>query len=853
MEYDPAGAAAANADIEKLKQAAAEVPSPGTAPAATPPEGGSPPAAPAADAGLAETRAEVAEATEAAAAAEEELADARSEAAEATAEATAAETKQSAAQEKAQAAAKKEAEEEAKLRREMQLAAKSRQELIRELERLAKARRAAAEAGNAEEFAALTAQMGETRSAFEKMNQGMELNNIQMQQQAQMGMQAAQTIGELGKAARGGSMDLAGMAGQVMAVGAAIKAGLGPVGWMMLALQGLQTAFELWQGNKTEELNRQLEENKKHFEEMEAAWQRANELARAERNAEQTEAARATREAMEAAQVAGEAAAREAERTLAAEEEYARHEFATWKMWQEEAKLKLEAAVAAGEIDAEFAAERKAAIDRETAQREAAVQQESELRRAAAARDAAARAQAEADAMAEAMQQMERYKPLMQVELASESELARLERRLEELDEVDDAAEYAATERRRNEILQQHNEVRRLMEELGIATGNSAAERYEFVRKIQEEYRAQEKTVEAARRNAAAAAEQAEATATAAEHRAKEAEVAGQLRELAEAQRAAAQQVAHSLEAMEEELRVTGSYTAKDSRTQAQIHAADAAALTERRRRLTALRDTPNMDAATLRQINTKIRETDDQLHGLHDAMHQSAVEAQRVVAGLQPLGQQAKNRGAQGALKRAERAYQRLAQRAERQASRGDTQALERTQDAMRRNALQQEKLTGYTGRAAARQREVEGHLQALAQGTADQDRGLTAQQRVENAIRQQLEGRRRHSARAAQAERRAAAAAENNAKAAERRNPRAQAQQVAGLTQQLTTATTALNEMRAEVGRLDGAIAQLATVAGQAAQAAASGAQVAAGKLAGLQNQVNGLKNAITQLRRA
>lgn len=152
--------------------------------------------------------------------------------------------KAAAAQRRAKVATEEAAAAEEKLKRQMELARKSRNELIAELERLAKARHAAAAAGNTAEFERLTAQSAETREAFEQLNQGLELTNIQFMQQAQMGMQAGQTLAGIGAAAAAGGGNVAGLAAQFLSLGAAVKAGLGPIGWAMAILQGLQMAWD---------------------------------------------------------------------------------------------------------------------------------------------------------------------------------------------------------------------------------------------------------------------------------------------------------------------------------------------------------------------------------------------------------------------------------------------------------------------------------------------------------------------------------------------------------------------------------------------------------------------------------
>lgn len=178
--------------------------------------------------------------------------------------------KAAAAKQKERKAAEDAAAAEAKLHRQMELARKSRNELIKELERLNKLRREAAAAGDTEAFERLTAQSAECREAFEKLNQGLELTNIQFTQQAQMGMMAGQTLGSIGQMAAEGGGNVAGMAAQFLALGQAIKAGLGPVGWAMMALQGLQMAWDYFT-QKQEAARKAAEEHKKAQEQLQKA------------------------------------------------------------------------------------------------------------------------------------------------------------------------------------------------------------------------------------------------------------------------------------------------------------------------------------------------------------------------------------------------------------------------------------------------------------------------------------------------------------------------------------------------------------------------------------------------------
>ena len=108
----------------------------------------------------------------------------------------------------------------------MALEAKGRAGLIKELERLGKARARAAKAGDVQAFKKLEAQMTKTRAAFERMNQGLEISRLGMMGQMQVAMGAMGAIQSLGNEVKSGSVSLMGMANAVYALGAAIKAGM---------------------------------------------------------------------------------------------------------------------------------------------------------------------------------------------------------------------------------------------------------------------------------------------------------------------------------------------------------------------------------------------------------------------------------------------------------------------------------------------------------------------------------------------------------------------------------------------------------------------------------------------------
>lgn len=137
------------------------------------------------------------------------------------------------------AASDKEAERQKQLAEMMRLTMMTRRELREEILRLIAAQKSAAAANDTKRYEQLTTSINRAKEALEKLNTAQQVGMIAMQQQAQTGMQFAQGLGSMKAAAAQGTAGLATMATQAMALGMAIKAGLGPIGWVMAALQGL--------------------------------------------------------------------------------------------------------------------------------------------------------------------------------------------------------------------------------------------------------------------------------------------------------------------------------------------------------------------------------------------------------------------------------------------------------------------------------------------------------------------------------------------------------------------------------------------------------------------------------------
>lgn len=901
-EYDGSGAQAALADAEKVKQAntaaAASAPQSGGSPAASEPQSGGKVDTSGEEA-LAKARENTTAATGKATEASKALSEARTAGKKATVAAAAAEQqtaeltvdateKRSKASEQSAAALEREAAEIEAIKAQMALEAKGRDGLIQELNRLNAARSAAAKAGDVEAFRELDAQVQKVRSAYEKMNQSLEVAKIGMMGQMQLALQVGGTLQSFGDSCRNGTASVMGLANATLALGTAIKAGMGPLGWVMLAIQGLQMAWDWYSDSQKEaaeaeraRIQANNEAIARHLEQVQklAALSRENMLASAR---EELEDIGAKFDKLTAQQ---EQVARRTEQREAAAEQ--RRRAAAQAVFDAE-QARVELARTLGQITEADATARLRAAEEALAAELAAVDELEKKRTKAAALEAKSRAEKEAAELAAAIEQkFAGTDSLLKLELPSAQEWEALQ--IKYTEGLTDAVENAAETRIRGELVK----LRRLMESMGIAFEGGDEELLRWLDDLRSARDEADKMVEAARAEAEAAGQKAElakleletkkqeaaAEAAAREARRKQQEAVAQNQQLeqqwAEVQQQelpdqiqwleattanfaagseAAKKWARELEAVklrqvQEELnglstvyKVTGHYAARDSRTQEEIYAADRAALEARRTALEQLRQQPGLAAAIQKQINDKLSETRSQLSGLESAMAESAREAQQMLAGLRPLGQQAKQSNWAHALKRSEQAFLNMATQAERQAKKGDTAGMERSIAAMRRYAAQQERLTGSTGRAVKQAQEVERNLRAVAQQGAGQEKAQKRQTRAAN--------------RAAAAKEKEARATEKAARDAEsdgKNQPGAAAPDVAGLTAQLEAARQALATQQQEVARLRGAVEALAKVTAEVANAARQTAAAAAEGARSAQSALAGQKRELSELRRA
>lgn len=134
----------------------------------------------------------------------------------------------------------------------LSLEGKSYVELARHLKALVAAREEAARAGDGEAYDQLTAQIKGTRAAVEDLTTRTNIARTAMLGKAQAGIMVADQLGQLANGFRDGSVSAAGFATTIMSVGMAIKAGLGPIGWAMAAVQALQMAWDSYARSQKE-------------------------------------------------------------------------------------------------------------------------------------------------------------------------------------------------------------------------------------------------------------------------------------------------------------------------------------------------------------------------------------------------------------------------------------------------------------------------------------------------------------------------------------------------------------------------------------------------------------------------
>lgn len=634
--------------------------------------------------------------------------------------------RQAAAREQQARAASREKEEEEKLLRAMELAGKGRNALIAELERLAKARQQAAKAGNKEEFQRLTQQSAETREAFEKLNQGLELTNIQMTQQAQMGMMAGQTLANLGRAAAGGADDVAGMAAQVLSLGQAIKAGLGPIGWAMMLLEGVQAAWNAYSSSV-----------KAHREAMEAELRIATEINEALAGLAKRQAERESQAIRERSQsrlaamdkaAADEKKAREAQmnEALAAAE----MELELQEQLRARREELLQAEVSAGTRSQKSAEEERRRMADEAARRREELETQRrrgqmELRRqdaesAEGLLDAARRADAEhrqqMGGFADAIGALDESRARR--DLAEWDDLQATAKGLQQqIDEIGQAKEKAkkwfddeetlerllsqernlemqikGIEARQQTLLDSYDEQIAAARGMTGSAKLSARDALEFAlgqkdlgAQLADEVSAREASAKAARQSATAALRDEQLRSQYQERLRSESreleERTRRMNQQAEAQQQLLEKIRTSLSGIDVQYRTMQSYERKRSLSEEEMMRADAAMLAAKESKLVNLLRSAQGDAELTREIQERLTATRRELGYLYKAWEANVEASRRWLRQLEPPELQSKTKFGSAQLKRLEKAYAAAAKRVERASSRGDDKSVERGQ----------------------------------------------------------------------------------------------------------------------------------------------------------------------------
>ena len=767
-EYDAAGEKQAAEGMEQLKQAAEAVSS---AQAQTTP------AAPgAAGAAAAEAAEKLEEAAKEAAKRVQELAARGEEAGEKvakgakkgaeglTGERAAALDLQKVSQDLARArqGAGRSAEEEAQyakaLEEQMRLESMARRELAAEVTRLTKERKAAAAAGDAEAYKQLGERIKTARKALADMTQAQRVAKIATVQQAQAGMQFASTLSGLASGLKNGTASVADLANGVMSLGMALKAGLGPIGWAMAAIQGLSTALDWFnlnpvtnylekQNKELEALSREVDRAREELEESIKRVARLDELNKKKtlNGIEETLSAR-----LKSQKEVQEAEDREARARAAAAKKEEEEKRAAIRNTENVEKRRVQAEVAAGKLSDKAAARRIKAIEDERAEKLNAVNEDAALRENKEAVMESAQAKRRVNDYRAAMEEVFKpYEEALTVQLPTAEEWEALQLRLN--GGIAEAIDFA----RSTEVEEAARRVKAMLEEAGISVRGGTAgviEWMEAVRKSAEKQKETltdlEKQAEAKRETAMLSKQKVESVRKEAENdkelaaadeelrRAKEQQAERQKgyaklegeslqkrynyiqrmlaavqegteeydRWNAELKKVTNAQVKDNLHKINEKYKVIGDYAERDAKTQAQIYAEDRKNLLAKRNALRAEAAKKNLDPQLQERINKELAETEKSIRGLKTAMARSALEAQGAIQQITAPAIEASkaNKAFAGNLKLAQKAYVNAMRGMARAAERGDKKSFSQWAERAARITQQMEAIGGYTGKAA-------------------------------------------------------------------------------------------------------------------------------------------------------
>ena len=323
----------------------------------------------------------------------------------------------------------------------MQLATMSKHELLEESNRLRAALQAEAAAGNQAGYERLTQRMVELRKAMEESTRTASVNRIQWMQSAQTASQmgesvtnVARGIANMSDAAKAGELNLVGMASSVMQLSLALKAGLGPIGWVMMAVQGLQMAWNAYARSKQSALEADRKIQQENIQQLEKIIARQKEIIANELEAEKDERVRALQMQTEA-----ERAALASQQE--AEERASQHRIAITREETRQRLAELERLAKSGALSEEQAEQEKQAANDRLRQVEENARTEGEKRREILLEYDRDTAQKELNLARElSSQYKQKWSSILRVVATDDSELLALKQKLKAL-EVEKGAE----------------------------------------------------------------------------------------------------------------------------------------------------------------------------------------------------------------------------------------------------------------------------------------------------------------------------------------------------------------------------------------------------------------------------
>lgn len=674
--------------------------------------------------------------------------------------------------ERAAAAAKKQRAEEELLNKEMEFSVMSRQQLARELQRLTKERAAAAAVKDHVRYELLGRHIMAANRQMERMTRSLQMSKITGMQQVQMAQSVAAGVSQmgaefanLGESVENGTLSLSGMSSAAIGLGMAIKTGMGPIGWAMLALEALVAAWNFFAQKRKADEERMREEARALAQaqhesrmEMEELWKK-----QAERSAESfADLYRLDREYYERERAEREQSMAEQRR---ADEEAHRHRLAMLELELSGAKAKDRERIEA-QIKGEKQAAERAALLYE--------QQRVDV------------AEAFADELETSLKQREeRMGDLLTAWLPDIEAVNERARRLM----ADSREVVKLSERERVSLDAQQREARRQMQHiLRLVRGvdkdfkGGAEDAVRWLAKVQETHRAQAELAESTRKQVVEGREGVRLLAKANENKRAELKRSEEIKEAQEEQKRAEKRLAEVLGR-----RVSRQYEPKERRAQDEVFAADERLL---RRKLAAVEEeisrerAEGADEGVLLQLRKRRREISRQLVGLEEARVEETRRGIERMRRFEAQDMTAPTRRRDRRADELSEKYAQMAVRAQAALDKGLKRRAEGYLAKMDRMAARIDRLTG-------------------------DDQGSMMNREVQGALRLQLDAVRR----TARAKQRTAAAAEREAAAAAGAQGAARQRNVAELE-------GAVRRLREENGRLarflDGSAAAMRELVG-------------------------------------